>query len=60
VGRKMVGTTGFGTSPTLSHCNLLIPRSEKTHKNDRKAEVRYTAGTRSVEVRPAEVRHAGH
>jgi hypothetical protein len=36
---------------------LFIPRSDTTDRNSRNAEVRYTAGTRSAEVRRAEVCH---
>ena len=47
VGKRMVGAVGIEPSAPLKTRKLFIPRSDKTEKNDRNAEARYTAGTRS-------------
>ncbi len=45
-GRTVVPAVGLEPSVPLKTRKLFIPRSDKTEKNDRNAEVRYTAGTR--------------
>ncbi len=42
----LVGAVGIELSGPLQTRKLFILRSDKTHKNDRNAEVRYTTGTR--------------
>ena len=44
----------------LTPRKLFILRSDRSDKNGINAEVRYTAGTRSLPVFPAEVCHAAH
>jgi hypothetical protein len=44
-GRWLVGAVGIEPSSPVQTRKLFIPRSDKNYKNDRNAEVRYTAGT---------------
>lgn len=44
----LVPGAGVEPSAILKRRKLFIPYSGKTHKNDRNAEVRYTAGTRRL------------
>jgi hypothetical protein len=46
----LVGAVGIEPSGPLKARKLFIPRSDKSDKNGRNAEVRYTAGTRRLGV----------
>ena len=47
----LVGAVGIEPSSPVQTRKLFIPRSDKNYKNDRNAEVRYTADTRSPKLR---------
>ncbi len=46
----MEARVGIEPSSPVQIRKLFIPRSDKNYKNDRNAEVRYTAGTRDTSL----------
>ena len=58
-GRWLVGAVGIELKATLKTRKLLIPLNEKNAKNTEFAQVRYTAGTRTLEGREGVVLAAG-